>query len=173
MDVFDLHSQIVEDYKSYVSSFFRIEPADIREVVERALDDGHLWPEPLLQLNPAFEDAGPMSDLAEQGLMHPACHDIFNGYRLYRHQREAIERGLKKQNFVVTSGTGSGKSLNDLFESEKVTVSAGVPTVWQGLLAYMDANKLVPKGVKVGAEDIREGLVALLSVWSSSPRCCS
>lgn len=111
MDVFDLHSQIVEDYKSYVSSFIRIEPLDIRAVVEEALADGHLWPEPLLQLNPAFEDAGPMGDLAEQGLMHPACHDIFNGYRLYRHQREAIERGLKKQNFVVTSGTGSGKSL--------------------------------------------------------------
>jgi len=35
-----------------------------------------------------------------------------------------------------------GKSLHDLFESEKVTVSAGVPTVWQGLLAYVEANKL-------------------------------
>ena len=27
-----------------------------------------------------------------------------------------------------------GKSLHDLFEAEGVTVSAGVPTVWQGLL---------------------------------------
>jgi len=35
-----------------------------------------------------------------------------------------------------------GKSLNELFESEKVTVTAGVPTVWQGLLAYMKANGL-------------------------------
>jgi len=29
-----------------------------------------------------------------------------------------------------------------LFESEKVTMSAGVPTVWQGLLAHMEANDL-------------------------------
>ncbi|MEP6609396.1 MAG: AMP-binding protein, partial [Burkholderiaceae bacterium] len=35
-----------------------------------------------------------------------------------------------------------GKSLHELFESEKVTFSAGVPTVWQGLLSYMEANSL-------------------------------
>ncbi len=32
-----------------------------------------------------------------------------------------------------------GKSLHSLFESERVTVAAGVPTVWQGLLDYMEA----------------------------------
>ena len=35
-----------------------------------------------------------------------------------------------------------GKSLYELFESEKVTFSAGVPTVWQGLLAFMETNNL-------------------------------
>ncbi len=35
-----------------------------------------------------------------------------------------------------------GKSLYELFESEQVTVSAGVPTVWQGLLAHVQANGL-------------------------------
>src|SRR5258706_3702687 len=35
-----------------------------------------------------------------------------------------------------------GKSLHDLFESEAVTVSAGVPTVWQGLLAHVESNDL-------------------------------
>ena len=44
---------------------------------------------------------------------------------------------------LVLPGPGmDGKSLYDLFESEGVTLSAGVPTVWQGLLAYVDANKL-------------------------------
>ena len=33
-----------------------------------------------------------------------------------------------------------GKSLYDLFESERVTLSAGVPTVWQGLLTHVDAT---------------------------------
>jgi len=35
-----------------------------------------------------------------------------------------------------------GKSLHELFETEGVTVSAGVPTVWQGLLAHVEANNL-------------------------------
>jgi 3-(methylthio)propionyl---CoA ligase len=35
-----------------------------------------------------------------------------------------------------------GKSLYELFESEKVTQTAGVPTVWLGLLAYMKQNGL-------------------------------
>src|SRR5262249_40226168 len=35
-----------------------------------------------------------------------------------------------------------GKSLYELLEAEKVTVSAGVPTVWQGLLAYTETNNL-------------------------------
>jgi fatty-acyl-CoA synthase len=34
-----------------------------------------------------------------------------------------------------------GKSLHELFEAEGVTMSAGVPTVWLGLLAYMKQQK--------------------------------
>jgi 3-(methylthio)propionyl---CoA ligase len=44
---------------------------------------------------------------------------------------------------LVFPGAGlDGKSLYELFEAEKVTVSAGVPTVWQGLLAHVEANGL-------------------------------
>jgi len=35
-----------------------------------------------------------------------------------------------------------GKSLYELFETEKVTFSAGVPTVWLGLINHMQQNKL-------------------------------
>ena len=35
-----------------------------------------------------------------------------------------------------------GKSIFELFESEKVSMSAGVPTVWQGLLGHMKQNGL-------------------------------
>jgi acyl-CoA synthetase (AMP-forming)/AMP-acid ligase II len=35
-----------------------------------------------------------------------------------------------------------GKSLYDLFEAEKVTYSAGVPTVWLGLLQHVSSNNL-------------------------------
>ncbi|MEN9629011.1 MAG: hypothetical protein RJA10_2238 [Pseudomonadota bacterium] len=43
---------------------------------------------------------------------------------------------------VLPGAALDGKSLYELFESEGVTLSAGVPTVWQGLLAYVEANGL-------------------------------
>ncbi|MGA8004696.1 MAG: 3-(methylthio)propionyl-CoA ligase [Burkholderiales bacterium] len=46
-----------------------------------------------------------------------------------------------------------GKSLHELFETERVTMSAGVPTVWLGLLNYMKESKLkfsTLKGVVIG-----------------------
>ncbi|MCA0202960.1 MAG: fatty-acid--CoA ligase [Proteobacteria bacterium] len=43
---------------------------------------------------------------------------------------------------VFPGAAMDGKSLYDLFEGEGVTLSAGVPTVWQGLLAHTEANGL-------------------------------
>ena len=46
-----------------------------------------------------------------------------------------------------------GKSLHELFETERVTMSAGVPTVWLGLLNYMKEHKLkfsTLRGVVIG-----------------------
>ena len=44
---------------------------------------------------------------------------------------------------LVFPGPGlDGKSLYELFETERVTMSAGVPTVWQGLLGFVEAGGL-------------------------------
>jgi len=43
---------------------------------------------------------------------------------------------------VLPGAALDGKSLHELLEGEGVTISAGVPTVWQGLLGYVDANGL-------------------------------
>ena len=43
---------------------------------------------------------------------------------------------------VLPGAQLDGKSIYELFESEGVTFSAGVPTVWQMLLAHLDANGL-------------------------------
>ena len=43
---------------------------------------------------------------------------------------------------VLPGAALDGKSLYELFESEGVTISAGVPTVWQGLLGYVGAHGL-------------------------------
>ncbi len=42
---------------------------------------------------------------------------------------------------MVMPGPGlDGKSITDLFINEKVTISAGVPTIWAGLLQHLEAS---------------------------------
>lgn len=111
MNIFETHSRIVSDYASYISSFINISDREIQKVVEKELIRGKLWPEPLLQFNPSFEIVGTIDHIAGPEGLHPDIRHIFSNFKLYRHQIEAIRLGIAGKDFVVTSGTGSGKSL--------------------------------------------------------------
>ena len=111
MNVFEAHSRIVEDYTSYIHSFLKITDPEISRVVNEELSQGKLWPEPLLQFNPSYKMAGSVSALVNTGMLHRSSAEIFKGYTLYQHQVDAIKLGTAGKDFIVTSGTGSGKSL--------------------------------------------------------------
>ena len=104
MNVFDTHRQIVADYARYILSFINISDQAIEHTVEDSLSEGRLWPQPLLQFNPAYEQAGTVDEVIASRLLHDDVRHIFDGYSLYRHQREAIELGVGGTDFVVTSG---------------------------------------------------------------------
>lgn len=63
MHVFSLQNKIITQYESFLMSFLRIKNEAIRERVEKAMHEGKLLPEPLLQFNPAYEDAGSVEEL--------------------------------------------------------------------------------------------------------------
>lgn len=111
MNIFETHSRIVSDYATYISSFIKISDRKIEHTVKAELSQGKLWPEPLLQFNPSFEIAGGIEEIAGAEGLHSDIRHIFSHYKLYRHQIEAIRLGVAGKDFVVTSGTGSGKSL--------------------------------------------------------------
>lgn len=121
MNVFDLRNELVSEYGAYTQSFINIRHEALRAKVTEEIDGGALWPRPLLQLNPAYEPGGSVDDLVKAGTLHPECARIFRRKRddqdpgaallLYRHQVEAIERARQGEPYVVTTGTGSGKSL--------------------------------------------------------------
>ncbi|TRZ65471.1 MAG: fatty-acid--CoA ligase [Rhodocyclaceae bacterium] len=50
--------------------------------------------------------------------------------------------------FVMPGAQLDGASLYELFEQEKVSISAGVPTIWLGLLQHLQTNKLRLSSVK-------------------------
>ncbi len=124
MNVFAMRSNLIHDYGEYVRSFFQIKDARIRSCVEAELDEGFLWPDPLIQLNPAFEPAETVEELVATGVLHPECARAFRKGKgnqgpddtgktllLYRHQAEAIRISKLANNYVLTTGAGSGKSL--------------------------------------------------------------
>ena len=54
MNVFNFRDALTNDYAEYVRSFIRIGTPDVQAVVESAIDDQLLWPEPIVQLNPSY-----------------------------------------------------------------------------------------------------------------------
>ena len=122
MDVFDLRNRLVSDYRDYTRSFIKIRDPRIGAFVDGILDAEGFWPEPLLQLNPTFSPGGTIDDLVAEGVLHEECSRIFRigksdadhrgkPLHLHRHQREAILKVAEGRSCVLTTGTGSGKSL--------------------------------------------------------------
>lgn len=115
MDVFSLRERVVADYRDYVESFINILDERIEEFVRERLASGELWPDAVLQLNPAYEPAETLDDLARLGVIRPETARFFGpSLRLYRHQRDALEAAQRGDHYVVSTGTGSGKSLTYL-----------------------------------------------------------
>lgn len=120
-NVFGFRDQLISEYSSFSRSFSRIAAPDIRDEVERQYADGRYWPEPLVQINPNYQRKGTVQQLVAEGVLHSACTDLFQvgkaeeapqPLHLYAHQMQALAKGQGKQSFVVTTGTGSGKSLS-------------------------------------------------------------
>ena len=111
----------IRDYRDFIGSFVNIRDTRVRQAVDLALDEGRLWPEPWLSLNPKFKPGGTMSDLVAAGTLHPECDRIFRikdeadstgtDLNLYQHQVTAIETARSGDPYVLTTGTGWGKSL--------------------------------------------------------------
>lgn len=115
-NIFQLHKEILDDYKLYIDSFINIADERISSTVKKDFDSGNLYPEPLIQFNPSFESGGSVEDLVNKGTLSKEFNNIFydaenKSWEIYKHQTEAIIKGNKGRGFIVTSGTGSGKSL--------------------------------------------------------------
>ncbi len=125
MDVFAVHEQLIADYRRFTEGGTVIRNDRIKSFVEDDLDRKAQWPEPWLSLSPSFASGGNMIELVRDQVLHPECAQIFQAQKrddspvcdgrplaLYRHQREAIDLARSGASYVLTTGTGSGKSLS-------------------------------------------------------------
>ena len=115
LDVFALRDSVVGEYKRFATSFTTVHAQDIREQIEAIYAEERYWPEPLIQINPSYKRSTDVGALAANGVLDPGCAEIFRAkgrpLALYKHQEQAVALAAAGESFVVTTGTGSGKSL--------------------------------------------------------------
>lgn len=122
MNVFDFRHKLIADYSAYIKSFLAIRDERVSRFVGESLEAGALWPEPLIQLNPSFQPGLTIDQLVSAGILHESCKRVFRRdksetdpigkpLRLHQHQDEAIRIAQSGHNYVLTTGTGSGKSM--------------------------------------------------------------
>ncbi|HRI68554.1 MAG TPA: DEAD/DEAH box helicase [Polyangium sp.] len=118
MDVFTLRDKVIGEYKHFATSFTTIHAKDIDSQVRAIYDQERYWPEPLIQINPNYQPARTVDELIAEKMLDPGCGTIFRtgdgkgkSLRLHKHQDEAIALAIDGLSYVVTTGTGSGKSL--------------------------------------------------------------
>lgn len=146
MDVFKIHQEVISDYSEYTQSFIKIADARISKKVRTGIEDGLLWPEPLLQLNPSFEPGRSIEQLVAAKTIHSECGQIFRikseqdphgkTLCLHTHQQQAIEAYLRDEPYVLTTGTGSGKSLSYIIPIVDHILKRGSGHGLQAIIVY-------------------------------------
>jgi ATP-dependent helicase YprA (DUF1998 family) len=112
LDIFDLRNQIIGDYHRYIDSFLNIRDRHVKAFVDEELAKGELWQDPLIQLNPAYQRGASLDELIAQNILHPDCGNYFGNFQFYQHQYQAFVAAKTQKPYVLTTGTGSGKSLS-------------------------------------------------------------
>ncbi len=134
---------IVDKYKRYLSTIFKISDEDYEKQFVKALAEKDMLAKgPYLDAVDTFKKGKSLSSLMDEGVVSKEMKKLnFPLDRsLYLHQEKAIRKALEGKNIVVSTGTGSGKTESFLLpilselsnEIDKGTLCPGV----RALLIY-------------------------------------
>jgi len=105
--------QVLEEYRSYISTEFQARDPQLRAALEAALGEaGFLAQEPFFQAHRAFRPGQRWQDLGLDARLAQVMETRSGSPTAYLHQSEALTNllGPEAGPLVVTTGTGSGKT---------------------------------------------------------------
>ncbi|TXR47501.1 DEAD/DEAH box helicase [Phyllobacterium endophyticum] len=117
MDIFRLDTQLIQRYSLFARSFSEIRASELKAQIDDAYASGQFWPEPLITINPRFERGKSVQELCDTKVLDADMARVFatgskrTPMTLHRHQERSIVKAIENESYIVTTGTGSGKSL--------------------------------------------------------------
>lgn len=112
MKAFEFDHHLITGYEQFSRSFTTVQAGDLSSEIDAQYDAGRFWPDAMLSLNPHYEEGETVEELVNSQDLDEATGKIFKPVRfLYQHQAVAVAKARRGTSFVVTTGTGSGKSM--------------------------------------------------------------
>jgi superfamily II DNA/RNA helicase len=122
MNPFKVFTEVKKQYKSYIQTFQIFRNKEIETFVHDQIDHGNmLWQEPIIQISKKFKAGEKLKNYCNEGKLHKDVEQVFkikdndgNVFPIHPHlhQQQAIDIiSLKDKNAIITTGTGSGKSM--------------------------------------------------------------
>ncbi len=153
----ELTEEITKRYLGYLETTFHIDDPEIATLFQERLETKEFIKGPILEITPPYKTGSSLEELIQEGVVSHFFRDLNQkqlpvNRPLYLHQERALRKSIvNRQNIVVATGTGSGKTeifmltiLNELFrQKEAGTLNSGV----RALLLY-PMNALVNDQLK-------------------------
>jgi len=113
MDPFKIYKAVKEQYRSYIQTFQVFKNPEIARFVGDGINNRRmLWQEPIIQITKRFKAGIPLEEIVAKKWLHSKICSIYYNFIPYTHQEQAVKIAcLDQQNLLVTTGTGSGKSM--------------------------------------------------------------
>ena len=110
--------ELQEQYKSFIRSYQKFQNPVIKQWINDQIESGtFIYQKPVIDLIPQYKKGSTLEQLARENSLPQKILTIFQNrdktgpIQPYSHQDDAIRKTHEKKNIIVSTGTGSGKSM--------------------------------------------------------------